>query len=267
MTVAGTVSKVPARRSSWRVGAARVRLEQLTFWRNRQRAFFSFLMPIVLLIVLGELDRHQIYSGRRVIDWQVPGLLTFGLATAIFNNLAVNVTEQRESGILKRLRATPLPAGAFVAGQLGSSLIVGASLTLVFVIAARVLFGIGLPLAHVAAFTVTVFAGAACFAALGLAATAAIRSADSAVAVANAIYIPLALVSGVFFPGQDGPQWLVTLTRAMPMRALAEALESSFQGTGTAFQPERLATVLVWTALGAACTVAFFRWTPTRSAK
>lgn len=195
------------------------------------------------------------------------GLLTFGLATAIYNNLAVNVTEQRESGILKRLRATPLPGGAFVVGQLGSSLVVGGILTVVFVVAARGLFGIGLPLAHVLAFAVTVLAGAACFAALGLAVTALIRSSDSAVAFANATYIPLALVSGIFFPGQGGPPWLVSLTRAMPMRALAEALQACFlSGAGTALKPVELATILAWTLFGAVCAARYFRWSPTRTA-
>ncbi len=248
------------------VDVGRVRLEQIGFWRNRQRAFFSFLMPVVLLVLLGELDRHTIYSGVRVIDWQVPGLLTFGLATAIYNNLAVVITEQRESGILKRLRATPLPPRAFVVGQLGSSLIVGSCLTFVFVATARALFGIALPAGHVLAFVVTVFAGAACFAALGLAVTAVIRNAESAVAVANATYIPLALVSGIFFPGEGGPSWLVSATRAMPVRALAEALQACFSaGAGLAFSPERLLVILAWSVAGAVCAARFFRWAPTRS--
>lgn len=247
---------------------ARIRLEQLSFWRNRQRAFFSFLMPVVLLVLLGELDRNRMYDGRRVIDWLVPGLLTFGLAAAIYNSLAVIITEQRESGILKRLRATPLPPRDFVVGQLGSSLIVGLFLTAVFVIAAQGLFGIGLPVHHVFAFAITVLAGVVCFAALGVAVTACIRSADSAVAVTNATYVPLALVSGIFFPGQGGPSWLVQITRAMPMRALAEALQATFtSGSGLGFRPERLAVILGWALLGAIAAVRFFRWAPTGSAR
>lgn len=266
MTAPVALSIARSRRFRPGTALARVRLEQLGFWRNRQRAFFSFLMPVVLLVLLGELDRHAVYSGIRVINWQVPGLLTFGLATAIYNNLAVAVTEQRESGVLKRLRATPLPRSAFVVGQLGSSLIVGVCLTLVFLGAARALFGIGLPVDHVLAFSVTVLAGASCFAALGLAVTALIRDAESAVPVANATYIPVALVSGIFFPGQGGPSWLVTATRAMPMRALSEALHISFSGgPGSGFSPERLAVVLGWAAAGAVLASLFFRWTPTRA--
>lgn len=267
MTVVTDNGPIRNVKPGWRLAAERVHLEQRSFWRNRQRAVLAFLMPVVLLVVLGELDHHQTYAGLRVIDWQVPGLLTFGLATAIYNNLAVNVTEQRESGILKRLRATPLPARAFVVGQLGSSLIVGAVLTGVFVAAAKGLFGIGLPATHIVAFALTVLAGAACFAALGLAVTPLIRSAGSAVAVANATYIPLALVSGIFFPGQGGPPWLVSLTRALPMRALAEALQASFlSGSGTGLRPVRLVTIVAWTLLGGVCAAFFFRWSPTHSA-
>jgi len=256
----------PLSQLGWGAALGRIRLEQLCFWRHRQRAFFSFLMPAVLLVLLGELNRHRVVGGLRVIDWQVPGLLTFGLAAAIYNNLAVTVTEQREAGILKRLRATPLPARAFVVGQLGSSLIVGMCLTAVFVVAARTLFGIGLPLGHVLAFVVTVLAGAACLAALGLAVTTLIRSAESAVPVANATYIPLALVSGIFFPGQGGPSWLVSATRAMPIRALAEALQACFvAGPGSAWRPERLLVLVGWTVLGGFCAARFFRWAPTGS--
>lgn len=250
---------------SWRLAATRIRLEQRSFWRNQQRALASFLMPVLLLVLLGELDRRTTYSGVRVIDWQVPGLLTFGLATAIYLNLAVNLTQQRESGILKRLRATPLPSRAFVVGQLGSTLISGMVLTIVYVIAARGLFGIGISLDHLLAFVLTVLAGVVCFAALGIAVTALIRSADAAVAVANATYIPLALVSGIFFPGQGGPSWLVQITRAMPMRALAEALQACFRsGTGNGFEPSRLIAILAWAASGTVLALLFFRWSPTR---
>jgi ABC-2 type transport system permease protein len=266
MKAPAALAASPRVQPGWGAALARIRLEQLGFWRNRQRAFFSFLMPVVLLLLLGELNLHRVLAGLRVINWEVPGLLTFGLAAAIYNNLAVAVTEQREAGILKRLRATPLPARAFVIGQLGSSLIVGVCLTAVFVVAARALFGVGLPLDHTLAFVATVLAGAACFAALGLAVTTLIRSAESAVAVTNATYVPLALVSGIFFPGQGGPSWLITATRAMPMRALAEALQACFQsGPGLALQPERLIVLLAWTAIGAVFAIRFFRWTPTES--
>jgi ABC-2 type transport system permease protein len=266
MSTPGSLTARTPTNLRWSAAVARIRLEQLGFWRNRQRAFFSFLMPVMLLVLLGELDRHRVVAGLRVIDWEVPGFLTFGLAAAIYSNLAVTVTEQRETGILKRLRATPLPTPAFVVGQLGSSLIVGLCLTAVFVVAARALFGVGLPLSHAPAFVTTVLAGAACFAALGLAVTALIRSADGAVAVANATYIPLALISGIFFPGQGGPSWLVTATRAMPMRALAEGLQACFMaGPGQAFRPAKLLVLVGWTAVGAACAMRFFRWSPTGS--
>lgn len=257
---------LPVSGSGWKTLAGRVRLEQLGFWRNRQRAFFSFVMPVMLLVLLGELDRHRIVDGLRVIDFEVPGFLTFGLAAAIYNNLAVTVAEQREAGILKRLRATPVPPYAYVIGQLGSSLIVAAGLAAVFAAAARLLFGVGLPARHVGAFAVTVLVGAACFAAWGLAVTAVIRSAEAAVPVANATYIPLALVSGIFFPGQGGPSWLAAITRAMPMRALAEAFQSCFLSrSALGLQTERLAVVAAWAAVGAVLAARYFRWSPTRT--
>lgn len=255
----------PSRSLGWTDALRRIRLEQLSFWRHRQQAFWSFVMPVVLLVLLGETDSHRLYNGVPVINWMVPGLLTFGLVAAIYNNLAVTITTQREAGILKRLRATPLSPRTYIVGQLGSGFVVGACLTAIFLVAAKSLFGISMPLRHAPAFAVTVLLAAGCFSALGLAVTAVIRSAESASPVVTATYLPLALVSGIFYPGQSGPAWLQSVTRALPLRALTEALQACFSHSpGLAFRPVQLAAVAGWALAGAVCAGRYFRWSPTR---
>jgi len=247
-----------------RATGRRVRLEQLCFWRHRQMAFFTFLLPVALLVLLGEMNGHNRYEGVRVIDWEVPGLLAFGLISATYTNLAINVTSLRETGILKRLRATPLSARTFVLGQIGSSLLVAGYLTTIFVIAARALFGVSVPLSHVPAFLITLLVGAACFCALGLAVTIPIRSAEAASPIVQATYIPLALVSGVFFTPNTGGPVLRAVTGALPLRPLAAALDACFAhgAPGAGWRPADLAVMAAWGAAGAIMARRAFRWTP-----
>ena len=102
-----------APRPSW-AGAAwrQFRLERRMFWRNPTAAFFGVLLPLVLLALFG-----AVFSGTQEnLDVVVPGIAGLSVASACFVALAYNLTWLREQGILKRVRGTPLPASAYLAG-------------------------------------------------------------------------------------------------------------------------------------------------------
>ena len=85
------------------------RLERRMFWRNPTAAFFNFLLPLLLLALFG-----AVFAGRREdLDVIVPGIAGVSVMSATFIALAYNLTFLRESGVLKRLRGTPLPAPAY----------------------------------------------------------------------------------------------------------------------------------------------------------
>ena len=87
--------------------------EQRIFWRNREGAFFVFLFPIVFLLLLGSVYDGTI-DGYRASDLLLVGLLGYGAANTAFAGLAILLVIRRESGLLKRIRATPLPAPTYL---------------------------------------------------------------------------------------------------------------------------------------------------------
>ena len=101
------------RRPPWAAAAWRqYRLERRMFWRNPTAAFFGFLLPLLLLAMFGAL-----FSGHQDdLDVVVPGIAGMSVMAATFVALAYNLTFLRERGILKRLRGTPLPSSAYLAG-------------------------------------------------------------------------------------------------------------------------------------------------------
>src|SRR5436190_18922886 len=101
--------RIGARRPVRRLFVHQIRSEQLVFWRSREAAFFIFLFPLLLFVLVGSL-----YSGHYQgvpIKWAVlAGMIGYGCANTTFGGLGIQLVLRREAGILKRLRATPLPA-------------------------------------------------------------------------------------------------------------------------------------------------------------
>src|ERR1041384_3007974 len=122
-----------------RLLAHQLRGEQQLFWRSRELAFFTFLLPILFFVLLGSVygkDRIEHFKGSRYL---LAGLLGYGVVATAFAGLAISLVVRRESGVLKRLRATPLPPAAYVAGVLGSTLFVYALESVALIVLGRAL--------------------------------------------------------------------------------------------------------------------------------
>ena len=167
----------------WGMAWRQYRLERRMFWRNPSAAFFGVMLPLGLLAIFG-----AVFAGRdEDLDVIVPGIAGMSVMSATFTSLAYNLTTLRERGILKRLRGTPLPTSAYLAG-LAANAIANALLQVVIVIVVgHVLLGVSWPGDWVA-LVVFVCAGVVCFALLGVALSHAIPNPESAPAYVNAVF-------------------------------------------------------------------------------
>ena len=244
-----------------------LRTEQLLFWRNREAAIFTFLLPIVFFLMFGAIygnDRieHR-YKGAAYLE---AGMIGYGVAATAFAGLAITMVIRRESGILKRVRSTPLPASAYIAAVLGSTLIVFAIQALVIVLLGKVLFGVGFPELP-GSLVLALLLGAAAFAALGLAITAAVRSAEGSSAVINIVYLPMAIISGTFFTPKGYPGFLRVIADALPLSHYTKLTRDvmlhnqHFWSDGWA-----IGVVALWGAIGLAGAIRGFRWQPREAA-
>ena len=232
------------------------RLERKMFWRNPSAAFFNFVLPLFFLAIFGAL-----FAGNQEnLDVIVPGIAGMSIMTTTFNALAMNIVFLREQGVLKRLRGTPLPSGAYLA-SVALNAITNAAIQLAIVIGAgALLFGIGLPenWLMLAAFAA---AGVACMASLGVALAHAIPNFDSAPAYTNAVFLPVILLSGVFYDADNAPAFLRDIAQALPLTHLIDGLSAAIvTGASFADHVDDLAVVLIWGAVGAALAVRGFSW-------
>jgi ABC-2 type transport system permease protein len=244
-----------------RIFLHQLRTEQVVFWRSREAAFFIFIFPLLLFLLLGSL-----YSGTfegKPIRWAVlAGLISYGCANTAFAGVAIQLVIRRESGILKRLRSTPLPPPVYVAALLVSTLLVFALQTVALFILGRALYGTPFP-SDLGSLAVTIVIGAAVFAALGTAIASVIRSAEGSSAVVNFILLPMAFLTGSFGPTHRYPSVLRAIGDVLPLKYFVKLVNAVYlHGDGFWTQPGALAVLAGWGVAGMVITALNFTWEP-----
>lgn len=248
-----------------RLLAHQVWLNQRAFWRNPESAFFSFAMPLGVLLIFGATIADNRVPGRddvSALTLFVPGILAFAIVVIAYGNLAATIALQRADGVLKRIRATPLDPSVYIGGQIVSVLATTMLIAVATITAGGVAFH-ALPRASAVPQLLVVLAlGIACFAALGVAISAAIPTADSAGAVTNGTYLPLAMVSGMFSATLRLPRVLDVVVSAFPLKALADGLRSAYDPAAQGLPLGCSVVLLVWAVGGIVLARWFFRWNP-----
>jgi ABC-2 type transport system permease protein len=251
------VSFARAARLTWE----QIRYQNRVFWRNPLSAGFTLVMPLMFLVLFNVIFA-QGPTGADFIQTFTPAIAVFGAVSATFTNLAIGTGLVRSQGILKRVRGTPLPPAIYIAGRIGSAVWVAIVSVVIMLTTGVVLYGFRVPWGNLPVAVLTFVAGVGCFAALGLAVSAVVARGDAIPAVANAIILPLAFISGVFVPVQQLPKWLSDVGAVFPLRhfvtLFGRALDPSV--TGSALDWRSMAIMLLWGGIATVVAVRWFRW-------
>jgi ABC-2 type transport system permease protein len=235
--------------------------QQVAFWRSREAAVFIFIFPLLLFLLLGSVYNGKIY-GVPAPEALLAGLLGYGCANTAFAGLAIQLVVRRELGILKRLRATPLPAATYIAALLTSTLLVFALQVVTLFVLGRVLYGTPFPHA-LGSLVLAVVIGAMVFAAIGVATASLIRSAEGSSAVVNFILLPMAFLTGSFGPTRHYPRFLRAIGDVLPLKYLIDIVNAVYlRGHAIWTKGGALAVLAAWGATALALAALKFRWEP-----
>jgi ABC-2 type transport system permease protein len=260
---------------AWRTGWVRGRLEIVTFFREKEAVAFVFTLPAVLLVLLGTIFGHQAAAeGVTVGQLFTAGMAAGGIASTSFQYLGIAIATERDLGMLKRLRGTPMPvAGYFLSKVIQVLLCTIAELVLLIAVG-MTFYHLQLPDSLARWWTLTwVFVlGVVACSLLGIAASGLPRSYRSATAVITFPFIILQFISGVYVPFSDVPHWLQQVAALFPLKWMSEGLRSVFLPAQAAmlepahtWEHGRIALVLVaWIAGGLVLCLTTFRWRSSR---
>ncbi|MEV0389235.1 ABC transporter permease [Nonomuraea sp. NPDC050643] len=242
-----------------------VRHETVSFARSPMATVFTVAMPLLMTVIVGAAVGDQAVqpgSGVRVMQFVIPVMAVFGVAQSCFGALAIRLADLRDRGWLKRLRGTPVPASAVLAGLAGASMVIAAVTVAMLLAVGVVFYDVQMVWRTLPALLLTLLVGAACFTVLGLAVVALVRNAAAVRLVGTGLLLALAFISDIILVGARLPAWLDVVGWVFPLRHLANAVRDAMNPflTGPGFSAGHLAVLTAWGVGGAAVAVWRFRW-------
>lgn len=195
------------------------------------------------------------------IQFLTPGLLSWSVATSAVFGSAMTLVSWRRRQVLRRLRLAPVPAMSVLTSRLGVAFVVALLQATVFVLVAMTpIFGLQLNGAWWLAVPLLA-AGTVAFFAIGMLAGSFAKTEEAAGAIANLVVLPMAFLSGSFFPLEASPPWLQTASLAFPLRHLNDGmLDVMVRGQGPHALLLPVAVLLGFAAVVGALALRLFSW-------
>ena len=194
------------------------------------------------------------------IQFVTPGLLGWAVAMSASFGAAATLQGWRQSKLLRRLQLAPLPSSTVVGARVVVTIGIALVQTAIFLGLGVAAFGLRLTGAWSASIPLLVV-GTLCFMAVGLLAGSIARTTEGAVNMANFIVLPMAFLSGSFFPLDAAPAWLQTFSQLLPLRHLNEGmLDVMVRGEPWTAVLLPMAILAVFAVVVTAVAARLFRW-------
>jgi ABC-2 type transport system permease protein len=241
------------------------------YLRSARTVLLGVIMPVGLLVILSWVFAHQgeiaAAAGYQIsaIAFYAGGLTAYGLMLGTFTGVMVAVVSAREAGWLKRFRASPMPPGSYLAGQIIFNVVI--SMVLVAVMMTIAALAYNLHMRAISLFAVFCYSllGVFCFTAIALAITRVITTPEMGSSVGPFVTITLSFTSGVFLPPDLLPHWLVNASNYLPLEPLAQSMQSALASTtGSGFEPRTFVVLGIWGIVSFIVALFAFTWQPLR---
>jgi ABC-2 type transport system permease protein len=254
--------------SESRLAVHEFQYDQKSFWRNPMSVFATIMLPLLYLFIFvtnfgNSVEPVAGQPGKMKLSiYLVATIIAIGIVSANFLDLSVALVQERERGILKRLRSTPLPTWTFIAGRIGNAIVMTVLLTVVLVGLGRLVYGVPIPTARIPALILTLVVGAVAFCCLAFAFTLIVRKDSAAMSMAIGVTLTLFFLSGNFFRVENHS--MRTVADIFPVKHLNQALITVFNPhtTGSGIQVWDLIVIALWGAGALLLAARLFRWTP-----
>ncbi|MDG4805019.1 ABC transporter permease [Micromonospora sp. WMMD980] len=250
------------------------RLEITQFLRSRESVVFTMGFPIIMILIFAAIFSDEIAPGVSYTQYFITGMIATGLMTVSFQNLGIWIPIERDRGVLKRYRGTPMPKWVWFAGKVIMVVVIGIAETALLLAVSVALFDLDLPQTAATWLTfgwVAVLGVTACTL-CGIAISSLARTARSGSAVVTPVALVLQFISGVFFVFTSLPTWMQQVAALFPLKWMCQGLRSVFlpdsfgaQEPGGSFELGKVALVLgLWCVIGLILCLTTFRWTTRR---
>lgn len=247
------------------LAAYQTRYSLVGFLRNPRAFVFTIIMPLFLLVILCTIFHGLTsFAGTKAAAmYYTPAIVSYAMMLAGFNSLTQSVVADREAGLLKRFRGTPMPSWIYLAAEIARTIAVVICTVVVLVLVAVIFYKLKIAADTVAGLVVYTVIGTAVMCSLGLAVTRVCSTIDEAAVVGVFATLILAFISGVFVPETLLPAWLRDIGRVFPLEHLAQGLRMTFSvRASSGITGEDIGILALWGIVGIVIAIRTFQWQP-----
>lgn len=222
--------------------------------------FFTLAFPVMLMVLFGSIfgnEPETFLGGYGQVDLSVPGYIGMIIGTIGMLGIPVTMSNYRDQGVLRRMRATPLQSGSVLWSQVATQVIMAAAgVTLLFIVG-RALFDLRFPTGNVAIIPAMLLSAFSFFS-VGFVLAGVMPTARTAQAVGMAIFYPMLFLSGAAMPRFVMPDVVVQIAELLPLTHVVILLEDLWT-IGT-WNITSLIVVVAVLAVGLVISRFTFRW-------
>jgi ABC-2 type transport system permease protein len=245
-------------------------LELKQFTRSREAVVFTMAFPVIMILIFASIFDDEIAPGVNYTQYFITGMIATGLMTVGFQSLAIQIPIERDKGVLKRFRGTPMPRWVYFAGKVLMVAGIGVAEVALLLAVSIGLFDLEPPgsLEKWLTFAWVSILGLSACTLSGIAFSSVPRTARSATAVVTPVALVLQFISGVFFVFTDLPTWMQQVAAIFPLKWMCQGLRSVFLPDSFAvaepagsWELGKVALILsAWCVVGLVLCVRTFSW-------
>ncbi len=237
-------------------------IEIKLFLREPAAAFFTLVFPLMMLFLFGGMYGNEpstFFGGYGSVDVAVPSYTAMIIATSGLMGLTINMSLQREKGILRRLKVTPLRPQQILAAQVAVTFIATALGVLLLIIAAKIVFNLRFGGNAFSVFGAFVYSCASFFT-LGFILAGLMPTARTAQAVAMVIFYPMIFLSGATIPREVLPKALQPYIDFLPLAHVVSLLRGLWMGESWGQHVSEVVILFIMLIVGVIVSAKTFRW-------
>jgi ABC-2 type transport system permease protein len=237
-------------------------VELKLYLREPAATFFTIVFAPMLLLLFGTIYGNKpnpFFGGRGMVDVSVPSYIALIIISVGFMGIPVATAANREAGVLRRFRMTPLRPEAYIISNIASYYVMTAIGVAALVVVGKAVYGMkfeGNILSVWAGFTL----GSLAFFALGYLIAGVASTARIAQAVGMIAAFPMMFLSGSAIPLEVLPQSVRNISRFLPLTHVVTLMRGLWAGEGWAEHLTEVAVLGGVLIVGIILSARFFRW-------
>ena len=238
---------------------SQTRIELKLFSRDIMQLFFTFILPAALFVMFGFMFSNVSYNGVPYFEKYIPAMISIIILNTTLFTLGVQMVTDREKGVLRRLRGTPLKPWMMFFGVSLKGLIAVLVGAIEIIILAYLVFDIKPSEYLLSEFIMIIFVYI-CFSSLGFLITSVSSKIGVSLGIAFILMYIMMFLSGTTIPLEQMPSIVKSISHYIPLTHVHELLELSWRGVSLSNSILSFAVLIGMFIVCMFLSSKFFKW-------